>query len=855
MAKTEGTTKPGPGFYSPEARPDQCYDESVTGTGELRPHWRFLMESLQQLGPRELSSRNAEADRLMSEMGVTYHVFDNPLGAQSPWKLDPVPLLIDTEEWARIERGLIQRAELLNLILLDLYGEQKLVRQGLIPPELVYGSVNYLRPCVGLVDRMQRPLQIYAADLARSPDGRFWVLSDRTQAPSGAAYALENRIAMSRIFPGLYRDSQVHRLAFYFRTLHQALSALAPESVRNPRIVVLTPGPESETYFEHAFLARYLGYPLVQGADLTVLDGQVFLETLGGHKQVHVILRRLDEEFCDPLELRPDSLLGTPGLLQAARLGNVAIANPPGSGIVQNPALMAYLPQLCRHLLGSDLLIPSVATWWCGSEPERQHTLQNLDRITLRYLAPYSQDGIVLKKNNLEMLQRLERDPHLFVGQERVLLSSAPVLKAGKLEPRHVTLRTFLVARPDGYMVMPGGLTRVSHDAHSTEVTAQRGGRSKDTWVLSPEPVRPLTLLPVADFGPTQVTRGGGEIPGRVAENLYWMARNAERAEFLTRMSEPIIADLLEDPTYIANQTRSMSTHITEKLRTLTHQSFIYPGFSYFDEPPPPELFTDERIEEGLRVLLFDAHTPGSVAFAIAEMLRGAYAVRERFSDETSRIMASMRGVLSSDIEVPGDNALDALSRLSILLAAFSGMTTESMSRTDGWRFLEVGRRLERALQVVRLLRSVLCGWPGEVSREPESDQLEYILRACNSSMTYRRRYSSLFEFQGTMDLLLLDGGNPRSLAFQIGALVHHVALLPAARERDDLLEEVHALQHRLSHLVGEPGAGPESQDQARARLQTTLPALTADLENLSGSLTTVYFRTVAMRQMPREFA
>lgn len=834
-------------FYSATAPATKCYDESVDAQGQVRSHWQFLMRSLQELSQQELMGRSAEADRLMGELGVTYHAFDNPLGVHSPWKLDPVPVLIDSEEWAGIERGLIQRAELLNMILKDLYGEQKLVRQGLIPPELVFGSPDFLRPCMGLYGRTARPLQIYAADLARSPDGRIWVVSDRTQAPSGAAYALENRIVMSRIVPGLYRDSQVHRLAFYFRTLQQSLIALAPRSVQNPSIVVLTPGPESETYFEHAFLARYLGYPLVQGSDLTVLDGRVYFRTLGGHRQVHVILRRLDDTFCDPLELRGDSLLGTPGLLQAARLGNVAIANPPGSGVVQNPALMAYLPRLCLELLGTELLIPSVATWWCGSESERRHTLQNLDRIALRMIAPDYEEGAVLDQHNkTELLRRLERDAHLFVGQERVLLSSVPTLHQGILEPRHMVLRSFLVARQDGYMAMPGGLTRVSRDMHSIEVTSQQGGTSKDTWVLSPEPVRPLTLLRAGSFGAQPISRGGGEVPARVAENLYWMARNAERAEFLIRMAGPIIADLLEDDT-------QATPALHEKLSALTHQSYIYPGFAKGQGLSDQELFAGERIQSELNRILFEPRLPGSVAFAVSEMLQGAHSARERFSDETARILANMRGLLHGGLSVENDAAVDALNRVSELLAAFSGLTTESMSRTDGWRFLEVGRRLERGLQVSRLLHSVLVE-TGHDGSTAGPARLEFSLRACNSSITYQRRYSSAYEIHGAVDLLLLDDGNPRALTYQINSLVHHIALLPIAKSRADILEMSLKAQRRLLEFAPAQDALPGDGGDVLNALAGLLPEMTRLLEDVSAELTTAYFREAAMRQMPREF-
>ncbi|MEO0588777.1 MAG: circularly permuted type 2 ATP-grasp protein, partial [Planctomycetota bacterium] len=361
----------------------------------------------------------------------------------------------------------MQRARVLNMVLADLYGPQRLLTEGLLPPELVFAHPHFLRPCHGIAVPGDQHLILYAADLARNPDGSWWVVNDRTQAPSGAGYALENRVVLSRMLPGLFRDCGVRRLATFFARLRENLMRLAPTASDNPRIVVLTPGPYNETYFEHAYIARYLGFPLVEGGDLTVRDNQVFLKTLGGLLRVDVILRRVDDTFCDPLELRGDSMLGVAGLVQAAAAGQVTIANPLGSGAVDGPALTAFIPALCRALLGEELKLPSVASWWCGQPSELDYVLDNLDGLVVKPAFPGLDDGPVFgshlsKASREDLAERVKARPHHFVGQESVALSTAPVWRDGALTTRHVMLRAFVCATKDGYEVMPGGLVRGS---------------------------------------------------------------------------------------------------------------------------------------------------------------------------------------------------------------------------------------------------------------------------------------------------------------------------------------------------------------------------------------------------------
>ncbi len=363
-----------------------AYDELSADGVTPRSHWSHLMEALREIGTEELGRRCARAERRIRENGITYNIYSDPQGANRPWEIDIVPFLIPAEEWRFIERGIIQRARLLNLILEDLYGSQALLKNGYFPAELLYANPAFLRPMVGVQVPGASYLHMLAVDLARSPDGQWWVLSDRTQAPSGSGYALENRTIVSDVLPDLFRSSNVLRLAPFFKAQRDALAALA--SCANPRIVLLTPGPHNETYFEHSYLARYLGFTLVEGADLTVRDRCVYLKTVDGLDRVDVILRRVDDSFCDPLELRSDSLLGVPGLVGAIVAGNVRVANALGSGVIETAAIMPFLPGLCRHLTGESLKLPSVATWWCGQPYALDWVLNHLDAVVVKPAFP-----------------------------------------------------------------------------------------------------------------------------------------------------------------------------------------------------------------------------------------------------------------------------------------------------------------------------------------------------------------------------------------------------------------------------------------------------------------------------------
>ena len=474
------------------------YDELFEAPRSPRPHWARMFSLISSTSPQQIRERLAAVERQIREHGVTYNVYADPQGLDRPWEMDALPLILPDDEWRRIEAGIRQRASLLNLILRDLYGEQRLLREGRVPPSLVFGHGGFLRPAHGMRVPGDVHLHFYAADLARSPDGRWWVIADRTQAPSGAGYALENRLIASRVFPDLFRDLGVVHHASFFATLRESLSRLAPRDDGPPLTVLLTPGPYNETYFEHALLSRYLGFPLVEGGDLTVRDGKVWMKTLVGLERVHAILRRLDEDYCDPLELRSDSALGVPGLTDCMRRGTVLLANALGTGVLESGALLGFLPPLAEHLMGEPLAMPSVATWWCGERAALEDAFSRLDSVVFRAATPahpfdpvFGQD--LSRGEAAAFRRRVLAHPERFVAQELVRRSQAPVLDHAhgrQLAARAVGLRVFAVATAGGgYTVLPGGLTRVAAGHDARIVSMQHGGAAKDTWVLSAGPV------------------------------------------------------------------------------------------------------------------------------------------------------------------------------------------------------------------------------------------------------------------------------------------------------------------------------------------------------------------------------
>jgi uncharacterized circularly permuted ATP-grasp superfamily protein/uncharacterized alpha-E superfamily protein len=734
-------------------------DEMMQPDGALRPHWREFVSLLDDLTPEEFRHRREHARRLIHENGVTHNVYGDPNGLDRPWSLDFIPLLIPSQQWDVVCAGLIQRAQLLDRLLADLYGPAETVFTGLLPPELLWANPGFLRPCHGAKLPHNRWLHLYSADLVRTEDGQYAVLNDRTQAPSGAGYSLENRIVMSRALPSVFRQCNVLRLAPFFVSLRETLASLALASHENPRVVLLTPGPYNETYFEHSYLARYLGYSLVQGNDLTVRDTNVYMKTLGGLQRVDVILRRVDDNFCDPLELLPDSYLGVPGLLQAIRRGNVAVANAVGAGILQAPGFLPFLPSLCRHLLGEELKLPSVQTWWCGQPGELAYVLEHLHEIVIKPAYPTMGEdpvfGPSLTREQIEELARKIKDrPGQYVAQKQVMSCTAPALVGDHVQPRRFVVRSYLAAYGDSYTVMQGALTRITKSNDSLVVSLQKGGRSKDTWILSDGPVSPVTLLP-SSSQPIPLSRGGGDLPSRIAEDLFWLGRYAERTDAQARLARGALARMID-------QSGVESAHAIQVLASACRGKSLSSIGAKLER-------------EFVEAVVGDAKT-GSLQSTVANVYRIARILRDTISTDAWRILQEIYRTVSKFKINPAEPAAgvpELLDSLIVTLAAFVGLAADSMTRGQGWRFLDMGRRVERIAFIAHLLRDTLV--------DPGADPvlLESVLEIADSSLTYRRRYMTHLETHAIADLLLADETNPRAVAFQLALIEQHLGALP----------------------------------------------------------------------------
>ena len=821
---TETQTRLDPAW--PYAATPGFYDEILGASEEVRPHWRGLAGSLVAMGHDGLARRWHDGRRLIHDNGITYNIYSDPQNNARPWQLDPIPLVMDPEEWKSIEAGIVQRAMLFNTILADLYGPQRLLREDRIPRELVFPNPAFLRSCWGIVPHGGTFLHVYSADLARSPDGQWWVLADRTQAPSGAGYALENRLVTTRVMPDVFRASHVRRLANYFQAYRNALQRMVPVQRENPRIVVLTPGPYNETYFEHAFLARYLGYTLVEGGDLTVRENRVFLKTLGGLLPVDVIVRRQDDNFCDPLELNASSMLGVPGLVQAVRSGTVSVANALGSGLAESPAYAAFLPGLCRTLLGEELKMPTVATWWCGQEKPMAYVAKHLGELVIKNTFPGTGEdpifgGELSAAEREQLIAKMKARPGRYVAQEQVALSTVPVWEGGTLQPRHLVMRVFAVTTGHGYSVMPGGLTRISASLSNMVVSMQRGGGSKDTWVLGDGPAPEFSLLrPPAN--PLEVSRATFDLPSRVADNLFWLGRYTERVEAVVRITRAILGRVFQEGDGARAAGLNLGLHI------LQASGFL------------PERTVQTSFERDLVAMMYD---PGSgLASSIHRIRRVAALLRDRISVDAwlilNRLDQQFSAYAPSEMLQVGA-AQDHLNHAVITLSAFAGLVMEGMTRGDGWRFLDIGRRLERALQMTELLRHSLTG-----DSPVDVGVLEAVLEIADSSITYRSRYLTSLQNDLVLDLLLVDEANPRSIAFQLARLQEDINQLPAshtairrpleARLALSLLTGVQLADVR--ELVRGGTAGSSTV------LESLFTRLNTDLLQLSETLTRAYF-------------
>ncbi|MGE3245702.1 MAG: circularly permuted type 2 ATP-grasp protein [Beijerinckiaceae bacterium] len=729
-------------------------DELITPAGALREVWKPLIHHLSGLSNATRTERFARADQYLRDAGVYFRQSGDEFVGARDWPISHVPVVVAENEWRDIEAGLIQRADLLEEVVGDLYGENHLVREGYLPAALIARNPEWLRPLVGVKPTSGHYLHFLAFEIGRGPDGRWWVLGDRTQAPSGAGFALENRVAMTHVYPDLFRRGAIHRLAAFFRAFRDNLQAACLEP--DGRAAILTPGPHNETYYEHAYIARYLGLMLLEGEDIVAEKGHLFVRTISGLQPVSVLWRRLDSQWADPLELDEHSRIGTAGLVDVVRQSNATIINALGTGVLEMRALLAFLPRIASKLLQRDLLMPNIATWWCGQSAERDYVRQNANKMLIGsalssklpldlgdvgYLA-----GQFLHNAENALAEWLAANAGDLVGQELVKLSTTPAMHEGALRPRPMTIRIFVARVGSGWKVMPGGFARIGATDDPTAIAMRQGGSTADVWIVSDKPVVADTMLPGGDT--PHLRMQPTVLPSRAADNLLWLGRYVERTEASMRVLRAYHGRINEAP-------ETGSPLLSEIARFMA----IY------------NIKVDEPLPEGLQTIIDSA-------------VNSASNIRDRFSVDGWLALADlkksvwrMKAKLTS-----GDDAAHAMSIFLRKITGFSGLVHENMYRFNGWRFLTIGRSLERAMNMAQLMQRFS-------SKEAPEGSFDMLLEVGDSVMAHRRRYSVTTSRETVIDMLVLDPNNPRSVLYQLEQIKEQLALLPGADQHRQYLE------------------------------------------------------------------
>lgn len=835
---------------SPKAQ-EGHFDELRGNTGMLLPHWQTFFQQLEPAGLADLDQRTTELNRQIRDNGITYNVYADEYGPQRPWSVDLFPLIIDSKAWQEIESGVLQRARLLEGIIKDTYGPQRLLQEGLLPAALVHGHPGYLRSMRSIQPVGNKHLHIIAFDLARAPDGKWSVLSQRTQAPSGLGYLLENRNLIARQFPKAYELMDIAPLANAYRDLIDTLKSQSPAGT-NSHIALLTPGPYNETYFEHAYLARYLGLTLVEGGDLTVRDQHLFLKTVRGLEPVHVLLKRLDDEFLDPLELRADSTLGVPGLLQAIRAGNVILANTPGSAFLESPALLGFLPAISEFLLNEKIQLPAMDTWWCGERAALEAAIPNLSHSAIKPTYPHSTGhesyestlGGTLNQAQLdEWVGRITRQPDEHTVQTYIPLAQMPTWlnafnlnDASLIEPHSYMLRVFALSNGvDSWQVLPGGLARIAA-SDSGIASMQRGGSSADVWVQSQQTIPLKTDTPQElEKAPVQRKR---MVTSRAAENLYWFGRYTERSENILRLAKLYLESI--------NNESLPSTKLWHWLETLCIQYGLVP------EGVPSQQDQHHQRHRIFERTLIDClnrheHTT-SVGFNLSAMKRTASNIRERLSTEQWSAINLCIEHFQADCHKAGAFqeyssalALEALSRANASLAAITGAQTDRMTRDDGWQLLAIGRHIERLSFLTSALDLAITSG---LLFNPKTDGSGFtaLLALFDSTITFHSQHQQSREIGALIDLLVLDDENPRSLAWVAKSLRSRLAKL-AGTDRDapdELTKSVPNLRNEsLENLIA-PSAEGNLQN-----LRDCLRNFSETAWNVSDEISARYFNLI----------